>query len=141
MIGVGEILVGVAGAVLTLWAAALCWCDFRFRRLPNWLTLPAIPLTWILVAFFDPRVILGGLGWSALYLLLASWRGGLGGGDIKLAASLGALVAWAGGLPGVLVAVAAASVISLLGALVSRQRSVPHAPAMLAGSLVAAFLA
>lgn len=141
MIGVGEILVGLAVAVLAFWAAALCWWDLRFRRLPNWLTLPAIPLTWFPAAFFDPQVILGGLGWSALYLALASWRGGLGGGDIKLAASLGVLAAWADGAAGVLVAVAAASVISLLGALLSRQRSVPHAPAMFAGSLVAAVFA
>lgn len=140
MIGVGEILVGLVAAVLALWAVALCRWDIRFRRLPNWLTLPAIPLTWLPAAFFDPWMMLGGLGWSALYLALASWRGGLGGGDIKLAASLGVLVAWAGGVPGVLVAMAAASVLSLLGALLSRQQSVPHAPAMLAGSLIAAAL-
>lgn len=111
MIGVGEILVGF---VLTGWAVALCWWDIRARRLPDWLTLPAIPVTWIAAAFSVPWVILGGLGWSLSYLVLAIWRGGIGGGDIKLAASLGVLVAGVGGWAGLLVAVAGASLLSLM---------------------------
>lgn len=137
MIGVGEILVGF---MLTWWGGALCWWDIRARRLPDWLTLPAIPLTWIAAAFSAPWAVFGGLGWSLSYLMLAMWRGGIGGGDIKLAASLGVLVMWAGGFSGLLAAIAGASLISLMLAVLLQENSIPHAPAMLAGGLLTSFL-
>lgn len=74
----------------------------------------------------DPWWILGGIMWWLLYVLLP----GFGGGDGKLAASLGALAlahgvaAWCG-------AVVGASIITVVIGLITRQRAVAHGPGML----------
>ncbi|MDU4633087.1 prepilin peptidase, partial [Corynebacterium sp.] len=51
------------GIVYCLWAAALSWWDFRHRRLPDWLTLPAAALSLVLANW-------GGLWWPGIYLVL-----------------------------------------------------------------------
>ena len=70
--------------VFLAWGCALIIYDIRFKRLPNYLTLPAalISLWW-----FSPV----GLIWPGLYiaLALATQRGSIGGGDLKLAIPLG----------------------------------------------------
>ena len=76
--------------------------DIRYRRIPNWLVLPAIPAGFLLNALVSLRFensVWPGLGQAALglgvaalvYMPLYALRG-MGGGDVKLAAALGALV-------------------------------------------------
>jgi prepilin peptidase CpaA len=87
----------------TLVTAVAAWTDFRAGSIPNWLTLPAIgfgivghgALGWYLEG---PRVGLEEAATSLAGLLLCSlapgimfWKGGMGGGDLKLFAALGAL--------------------------------------------------
>lgn len=121
---------------LVAWGALLAATDVCERRLPNALTLPAVPAFWALaVAMGRWWAIAGGVAWSVLYLVTALClpaRGvrSVGGGDVKLAASLGVLAAWYGGA-GWCVAVIAASCCSLLWMAVARRRSAPHGPAML----------
>lgn len=126
----GAVGVGV-GAVVLSWAGVLTVADLRCRRLPDWLTLPAIAVTWLLAVWQMPMALLGGIAWSLLYLFLALWRGGIGGGDVKLAASLGVLVVWVGGAAALLLAMVAAALISLVAALATRSAAVAHGPAML----------
>lgn len=77
---------------LTAWSVALAWVDFREHRLPDRLTLPAIPVAVAVVASMRPdalrfavmaAVALGALG------LLAHRVADLGFGDVKLLPSVG----------------------------------------------------
>jgi leader peptidase (prepilin peptidase)/N-methyltransferase len=131
------------------WAGVLlAGADLVARRLPDALTLPAYPAAAVLLgiaaagagdAGLCGRAAGGAALWAGGYALvrLISTEA-LGGGDVKLAGSLGALTAatsWAGLLLAVLVSSAVTVMIAgparLLG-----HREVPHGPAM----LVAAWL-
>lgn len=132
----------VALAAVALWAGALVVHDLRSRRLPDRLTLPAVPVAWVLaVASGHPWAVLGGLGWFLLCVLpgrlTPRWR--VGGGDAKLALSLGVAPAVAGGAAGVLLAVAGASLVTLVFALSPRVRArgLLHGPGMLLATVVA----
>ncbi|APT92444.1 hypothetical protein CPHO_05600 [Corynebacterium phocae] len=120
------------GILWGIWALALSYYDIRFRRLPDRLTLPAAVIS---LAVFSPT----GLAWCGTYLVLAVLIGGIGGGDIKLALPLGMVVAHLGGLWAVLVAMVAASLITVvLTAALKPRRGCPHGPSMLlAATLVA----
>ena len=72
--------------------------DLRWRRIPNWLTYPAIPLAILLhtLAGGWPRARLALLGSAlglGLLLPLVLLRS-LGGGDWKLVGALGAFFGW-----------------------------------------------
>lgn len=129
------------------WAAVLlAAADVVARRLPDALTLPAYPVAAVLlgvaaVGSGDAGLLVRGAG-GALF-----WAGGyatvrlvspaaLGGGDVKLAGSLGALSAassWSGLVLAVLAA--AALTVALAGpARLFGSRDVPHGPAMLAAA-------
>lgn len=85
-----------AFATILLVALAAVW-DFRQRRIPNWLTLSAIPLgvfwnTWAGgLAGLQSSLAGFAVGFGLLFILFAI--GGGGGGDVKL---MGALGAWVG---------------------------------------------
>ena len=82
----------LAGAVLLALVAA--WTDLRSRRIPNWLTVPALALGIVLNAVFGSwsgirNSLLGALVGLALLLPFVLLRS-LGAGDWKLAGALGA---------------------------------------------------
>lgn len=135
------LLVGWAGVLL---AAA----DVVARRLPDALTVSGYPVVAVLLTVAAAgagdggllvRAAAGALLWSGGYALVRLiWPGSLGGGDVKLAASLGALAA-AGSWSGLLLAVLAAAVLTALVAGPARllgHRDVPHGPAMLLAAWV-----
>jgi Flp pilus assembly protein protease CpaA len=84
----------------TLWilAAALALTagitDFRYRRIPNSLTYPAIPIAillhWIIAGRHAALLSLAGAAVGLGMLLPFVLLGGLGGGDLKLVGALGA---------------------------------------------------
>jgi prepilin peptidase CpaA len=78
---------------LTPWLAALCWYDWKWRRLPNVLTLgmAGVALTWRLgyggmPLFLDG--LAGGLA-AGLFLLIPYLLRGAGGGDLKMLTATG----------------------------------------------------
>jgi prepilin peptidase CpaA len=109
-------------AVLVLGAAA-CVTDLKWRRIPNLLTFGAS------AAAFLFSIMSGGvqdLGWSALGWIIGCglflpWflLGGMGAGDVKLLAALGA---WAGPSAVVWMALYAAVAGGVFAVLVSLQR-------------------
>lgn len=117
--------------------------DVLRRRLPDALTLPAIPAGLLLLAPIGPTAVVRGLAgaavglsaYGAVHLLRPA---ALGAGDVKLAGSLGGVLAgvsW----PAAAVAAVLAGLVTVALALVTRQAAVPHGPGMLiAGWLVLA---
>jgi prepilin peptidase CpaA len=87
----------------TLITAIAAFTDYRTGHIPNWVTLPALcagivghlAYGWYHFGFTE-GVVEGGtaIGGAALCSLapgLMYWKGGMGGGDLKLFAALGAL--------------------------------------------------
>lgn len=84
----------------TLWILAAAFAltagitDFCYRKIPNWLTYPAIPvailLHWIIAGRHAALLSLGGAAVGLGILLPFVLLGGLGGGDWKLVGALGA---------------------------------------------------
>jgi prepilin peptidase CpaA len=74
--------------------------DLFFRRIPNWITMPAVMVALIYHGLVDGsvggiRYSLAGLAVGCVLLFPVFALGGMGGGDVKL---LGALGAWLGSL-------------------------------------------
>ncbi|PZS38094.1 MAG: prepilin peptidase [Pseudonocardiales bacterium] len=129
------------------WAGVLlASADLIARRLPDALTLPAYPVVAVLLGGAAvgagntealARATAGALLWAGGYAAVRLVApGALGGGDVKLAGSLGALAA-ATSWSGLLAAVLAANVITAAIAGPARllgYRDVPHGPAMLAAA-------
>lgn len=93
-ISIQQVVFAVCVGVFT--AAAAVW-DFRWRRIPNLLTLPVFALGWAYQAGFNgwDGLADAGLGFAVGFgTLFALWLiGGGGGGDVKM---MGALSVWLG---------------------------------------------
>lgn len=103
------------------WALVLALIDFDLRVLPDALTLPALALALLGQLLSGGRPGFAGalaaaaLAWLALTLLSALWRlfhreDGLGAGDARFAAALGALL----GFPGLLLVLPLAGLAAIL---------------------------
>ncbi|SER46677.1 prepilin peptidase [Corynebacterium cystitidis] len=128
-------MVGLGGVLL--WSVALCFYDVAFRRLPDWLTVPAGVVAIATAVILNPHALVGAI-WPFLYLCVAWRAGGIGGGDIKLAVPLGIWVAWHTGVFGTIIAMALASAFTVCALLCARplrgSSSGAHGPAMLLGA-------
>jgi leader peptidase (prepilin peptidase)/N-methyltransferase len=141
-------LVLAAACWLAACAVPLAFVDAAVRRLPDLLIVPAYTGTVLLLAASGDwpgllRAGLGGLALAGFYLAL--WLispSAMGLGDVKLAASLGTLLAWFGWRP--LIAGGAAGF--LLGGLVgiallvsgraTRKQHIPFGPVLIAGAFL-----
>jgi prepilin peptidase CpaA len=84
----------------TLWILAAAFAltagitDIRYRKIPNWLTYPTIPIAiflhWRIAGGHAALLSLGGAAVGLGILLPFVLLGGLGGGDWKLVGGLGA---------------------------------------------------
>src|SRR5208337_1772944 len=88
------LLLASLALLLAMWAG---WLDWRLRRIPNWLTVPALgaglaanTLAW---GWLGTKAALEGAGLGLALLLPFVLLRGLGAGDWKL---MGALGAWVG---------------------------------------------
>jgi len=112
-------------AVLALLTVLGAIFDARQRRVPNWLTLPGVVLGLALNTFlFETAGLwlsLKGLGLAmAVYLPLYLLRG-MGAGDVKLMAAIGALVGPANWF-GILVLTSLFGAVAALGAIAIKGR-------------------
>jgi leader peptidase (prepilin peptidase) / N-methyltransferase len=150
-------LVLAAACWLAICTVALAWIDAAVQRLPDLLTAPAYAGTvgLLLLAAADGghwhdllRAVIGGLALAVAYLALAVVsRSAVGLGDVKLAASLGTLLAWpgwsalvAGTLAGFLLAAVYGLGLLALRRTSWRQR-IPFGPFMIAGAFLALVIA
>lgn len=147
----GVVVAYLAALSVGVWLMAV---DADVHRLPNAVTLPAVPVSAVALAACsalarDPpawgRALLGGLLLGGVYLLLyavGAWRGtaGIGLGDVKLALALGPWLAWLG-WPVLLAGAYVGFVLSGLGALAllalgraGPGTALPHGPSMIVGA-------
>jgi prepilin signal peptidase PulO-like enzyme (type II secretory pathway) len=116
--------------------------DLRIRLIPDAITLPGLAYALGLAALTErsPTLLqaaLGALVGGGLVLLVAIVsRGGMGGGDIKLMAMLGAALGWRSALVALALSQVAGAVIVLLILMVRRRRPARHVPV---GTLIALF--
>ena len=83
-------LAGLAAVVLVA-----VWSDIRTRRIPNALTVAGWAVAMALRAVDGPQALLLGIGGTAIAVVVALpfvAAGGLGGGDAKLLAAVGAFL-------------------------------------------------
>lgn len=162
----------VIAGVLAIALAISLWTDLHERRIPDGVTLPALGLALVarlgLTGWNGPGGMAVGVvgalaGWAAFRLV--AWRGGMGLGDVKLMAVVGAALGWplvirallltaiAGGVQGLAVAAVSGRLGQILrgtGRLLlcrsgavrrydesARARSVPYAVAIAAGTVAA----
>ncbi len=136
--------------------------DLRSRRIPNWLVLPFLPLGiavsgW-LHGWHGVEQSLAGAGLGIAIFGILYWKFGMGAGDVKLCAAIGAwigpsqfliaalLIALAGGLV-ILVWAACRGLLRLVGRRTREEASLgslmetkmPYAPAIAIGTLISFF--
>jgi leader peptidase (prepilin peptidase)/N-methyltransferase len=150
-------LVLAAACWLAACAVPLAFIDAAVRRLPDRLTIPAYAGTAVLLLAAAAagghwpilaRAALGGFALAALYLaLLLISPSAMGLGDVKLAASLGTLLAWFGwraliaggfagfGLGGLF------GVALLVSGRATRKQHIPFGPFMILGAFLVILLA
>ena len=146
-------LVLAAACWLAACAVPLACTDLAVQRLPDPLTGAAYAGTAVLLLAAAAvggtwsalvRALLGGLALTGFYLLLMVISpSGMSLGDVKLAASLGTLLAWfgwrlllAGGFAGFLLAGIYGSAVLASGR-ATRKQPIPFGPFMIAGAVLA----
>ena len=130
--------------------AALAAVDLTSRRLPDALTVPALPVAVLLVAPLGGGPVLRGVAGAAVAAgahaaVRCCAPGAVGGGDVKLAAPLGVVLAaasWAALPLAAALAAVLTAVVAAAGLAAGRLRSgdpVPHGPSMLLAAWLVAF--
>jgi len=89
------VLAGLTLGALILLAGAAAWSDFRQRRIPNALTIAGLAVALLLRAPLGLAAVGSGLAGAGIALglsLVFFLAGGMGGGDVKLLAAVGAFL-------------------------------------------------
>ena len=140
-----------AYSCLAVTGAVVSATDLAARRIPNRIVVPAYPITAALLAVASvpsglwwplARAGIAAVGLAGFYLALGlAFPAGMGLGDVKWAGVLGAYLGWLGWSPvvaGTLIGFLAAAVLLLAVPIVGRrQSSLPMAPFMTLGAIVA----
>ena len=132
---------------LTAVLVVVTFIDLEFYLIPDRIVLFALigglPLNLIVRDLTIVSALSGILSASGLLLILAIVsRGGMGGGDIKLAAVIGFYLGWPSGLFSVLLACLLAGflgMILLMTRLKKRKDAIPFGPFIVVGTLITVF--
>lgn len=154
--GIGYILIAlkfgftVEAALYALLFSALLIVsviDIYFKIIPDIITLPGIITGLIASAFILPAGIKGSvigalLGSSIFFIIAVVSRGGMGGGDIKLIAMIGAFLGWMGVIITIILSsfigsVAGITLMIFLGK--GRKYPVPFGPFLSLGGILSLF--
>jgi leader peptidase (prepilin peptidase)/N-methyltransferase len=137
-----EAVIGAAGCAVL---AAVTATDLERRIVPNRIVVPATVVALVAQTVRDPGVewLLACLAAGGLLFLAAlAYPAGMGMGDVKLAAFLGAWLGWdvfAALLIGILAALVPAIVILARHGRAGRKMGIPFAPFLALGGVVALF--
>ena len=140
---------GIAlSVVLILLVVPAALIDLEYRIIPNRITVLGAVLALVVGLALDPagepeRLIAGAAAGGFLLLAAVAYPGGMGMGDVKLAAMMGLFLGRAVA-PAMLIALLAgvlvgATVIARKGAREGRKTAVPFGPFLALGALVAVF--
>lgn len=131
----------------------ISFIDIDHKIIPDVITLPGIPVFFMMASFIIPEMtyidsILGLLAGGGS-LILVAWtyhliakKEGMGGGDIKLLAMIGALIGWQGVLFTIFAASAAGSVTGLVTMLrlhKNMKLAIPFGPFLSLGAVIYIF--
>ena len=131
-------------ALLTSSLLIIALIDFDYKIIPNVITLPGIAVGLCLsigVLPITPLAAVSGLliGGTLFYLIALISKGGMGGGDIKLIAMIGAFLGWQGALfttfSGALLGSLVGGTLMLLGRK-GRKDKVPFGPFLSCGAVL-----
>ncbi|ANZ42199.1 hypothetical protein BBK82_45980 [Lentzea guizhouensis] len=116
---------------LAAFGVLLTAIDLRHHRLPDALTLP-LAVTLLALEFHRlGAAVLGAVVFGGAHLAIRRWRPAvMGGGDVKLAFGLGAVLP----VPSLLPAAILSSAVTLAIAALRRARQAPHGPGLLAAT-------
>jgi leader peptidase (prepilin peptidase)/N-methyltransferase len=134
----------VAGAVLLAALVAITAIDLSHQIIPDVITLPGIAagllanLATDRVTWLESLIGIAVGGGVFLVIILAS-RGGMGGGDMKLGAMLGAFLGWRLGLLAILLGVLSGGILALALLILGRKgrkEAIPFGPFLALGGAV-----
>jgi leader peptidase (prepilin peptidase)/N-methyltransferase len=122
----------------------LAGIDLEHQILPDLITLPGIPLGLLMGMLLPEASLLSSaeglvLGGGIFYLVALLSRGGMGGGDIKLAAMIGAFLGWQRLLLTIFLATLFGSVVGiplLVLKLKGRKDPIPFGPFLSLGAFI-----
>jgi leader peptidase (prepilin peptidase) / N-methyltransferase len=121
--------------------------DLQHQMIPDAITLPGIPIGLLInlatgrMSWVDSGIgiLVGG---GLFFVIIVASRGGMGGGDLKLGAMLGAFLGWKALLFGLFVAIVlggAIGIVLLLTGRRGRKDPIPFGPFLAAGGAMALF--
>ena len=131
--------------ILSFLLLVAAWTDLEHRTIPNAVTYPGTVLGLVCSTVVGDGVsaVVGALAAAAVFLAVAVIsRGGVGGGDVKLAAAIGAFLGGPAAFVALFLAVsfgAGAGIVLIALGLRTRRQTIPFGPALAAGALAAVF--
>jgi len=141
--GTMVVLEFLGDVVFGLMMLAIFFIDLDHHIIPNAITYPGLVLG-LLLAIPQGRLLEAAastIGAGGVFLLIAVLsRGGMGGGDVKLAALMGAFLGWPTIAVGLMLAFllgAAAGLLLLALRRGTRKTAIPFGPALAVGAVVA----
>jgi len=148
----GPTMTGLVYFLLVMVLIAVTFIDIDHRIIPDKITLPGIPVFFLLALFLPNLSVTGSLlgilaGGGSLYLVawgyhLLTGQEGMGGGDIKLLAMIGAIVGWQGILFTIFAGSVLGCVVGLALMIKSRKGmklAVPFGPFLSLGAVIYLF--
>lgn len=121
--------------------------DLEYKIIPDVITLPGIIIGLILSLFILPIPFINSLigimtGGGFFYLIALVSRGGMGGGDIKLIAMIGAFLGWEGTLVTILMGSLIGSIIGIALIITKKKKRrdpIPFGPFLALGAVISIF--